>query len=89
MENTKKNEDPNCKDTSKACPFWAEKGFCETRRDFMLTDCKLSCNACNKGMDCVTLILLVFTSVGVVILKSHKSNYDLVQIENRSRKRKN
>lgn len=44
---SKKNQDPNCKDLSKACPYWAKKGFCKTRRDFMLKDCKLSCNACN------------------------------------------
>ncbi|KAJ7374569.1 hypothetical protein OS493_004907 [Desmophyllum pertusum] len=46
---TKKTKDPNCKDKIKACPFWAEKGFCESRRDFMLTDCKLSCNACDTA----------------------------------------
>ncbi|XP_078364915.1 uncharacterized protein LOC144649315 isoform X2 [Oculina patagonica] len=51
VEDPKTNKDPNCKDTSKACPFWAEKGFCETRRDFMLTDCKLSCNACNTEVE--------------------------------------
>lgn len=45
-----KNEvDPNCRDKSKACEFWAQKGFCESRRDFMLTDCKRSCNACASG----------------------------------------
>lgn len=51
---SKKNQDPNCKDLSKACPYWAKKGFCKTRRDFMLKDCKLSCNACNIGKLCVT-----------------------------------
>ena len=45
----KKNQDPNCKDLTTACPFWAKRGFCKTRRDFMLKDCKLSCNACNIG----------------------------------------
>lgn len=46
---SKTNQDPNCKDLTTACPFWAKEGFCKTRRDFMLKDCKLSCNACNTG----------------------------------------
>lgn len=45
----KKTDDPNCRDTSKACAYWAQKGFCKTRRDFMLTDCKKSCNSCDAA----------------------------------------
>ena len=42
--------DPNCRDTIKACAYWAKKGFCELRRDFMLKDCKKSCNSCDAGI---------------------------------------
>ncbi|XP_067054194.1 uncharacterized protein [Acropora muricata] len=42
----KKQVDPNCRDTRKACAFWAQRGFCESRRDFMLKDCQISCNSC-------------------------------------------
>ena len=49
---SRENQDPNCKDLSKACPYWAENGFCKLRRDFMLKDCKLSCNACGIGKLC-------------------------------------
>ncbi|XP_068693880.1 uncharacterized protein [Montipora foliosa] len=39
--------DPNCRDTMKACAYWAKKGFCELRRDFMPKECKKSCNSCD------------------------------------------
>lgn len=40
-----------CKDNEgeKSCRYWAEKGFCITRKDFMLDDCAKSCNACRTG----------------------------------------
>ena len=50
---SKENQDPNCKDLNTACPYWAERGFCKSRHDFMLEDCKLSCNACSIGKLCV------------------------------------
>ena len=51
IEKTERTDDPNCRDTNKACAYWAQNGFCESRRDFMLTDCRRSCNACETGIE--------------------------------------
>src|SRR6056300_424709 len=36
-------------DDDEACQYWAEKGFCVIRKDFMLEDCAKSCNSCRTG----------------------------------------
>ncbi|XP_028514125.1 zinc metalloproteinase nas-13 isoform X1 [Exaiptasia diaphana] len=45
----RKQRSLECKnnDGDEACQYWAEKGFCITRKDFMLTDCAKSCNTCS------------------------------------------
>ena len=36
----------DCTDTSGSCPAWASAGECANNPGYMLTECRLSCNAC-------------------------------------------
>merc|ERR1712203_793394 len=37
----------NCKDNDRQCAAWARNQECKRNPDFMLANCKLSCNACS------------------------------------------
>lgn len=51
-EENKKEEDPShkhdCMDTNSNCGLWASMGECQRNPDYMLPNCKQSCNQCNK-----------------------------------------
>ena len=44
-----------CSDEHENCPTWAEVGYCNrqnTHSDYMILNCKESCNLCQSVQDC-------------------------------------
>ncbi|XP_032220214.2 uncharacterized protein LOC5519420 isoform X2 [Nematostella vectensis] len=48
LQQIRKHRDTYCKDSQKSCKYWASRGFCNTRADFMLKHCQKSCNTCEQ-----------------------------------------
>ncbi|XP_069993518.1 uncharacterized protein [Penaeus vannamei] len=51
----KANIDSSCRDMHAACNSWTKQGECITNRDFMLPQCRRSCNYCNEGSSATEL----------------------------------
>ena len=40
----------SCVDGNKSCPHWAQSGECSKNPDYMLVNCKKSCDQCSSGI---------------------------------------
>jgi len=47
---------PGCEDAHELCSFWANKGECDKNPNYMLNNCRISCNTCPQVEEKVELI---------------------------------